>query len=64
MDIKRLPKTEFAAAVAQIAGERNIDVQLILDSIELGLISAYRRDQKEHGIIVPEEQQFEVELAP
>lgn len=64
MDIKRLPKTEFAAAVAQIAGERNIDVQLILDSIELGLISAYKRDQKEHGLIVPEEQQFEVELAP
>lgn len=64
MDIKRLPKTEFAAAVAQIAGERNIDVQLILDSIELGLISAYKRDQKEHGIIVPEEQQFEVELVP
>jgi len=64
MDIKRLPKTEFAAAVAQIAGERNIDVQSIIDSIELGLISAYKRDQKEHGIIVPEDAKFEVELAP
>lgn len=64
MDIKKLPKTEFAAAVAQIAGERNIDVQLILDSIELGLISAYKRDQKEHGVIVPEEDVFEVELTP
>ena len=40
MDLKKLPKTEFAAAVAQIAGERNIDVQSILDSIEFGLISA------------------------
>jgi N utilization substance protein A len=64
MDLKKLPKTEFAAAVAQIAGERNIDVQSILDSIEMGLISAYKRDQKEHGVIVPEEDQFTAELAP
>jgi len=63
MDLKRLPKTEFAAAVAQIAGERNIEVQPILDSIELGLISAYKRDQKEKGIEVPEEQEFTVELS-
>lgn len=64
MDLKKLPKTEFAAAVAQIAGERNIDVQSILDSIELGLISAYKRDQKEHEIEVPEDAEFAVELAP
>lgn len=64
MDIKRLPKTEFAAAVAQIAGERNIDPQEIIDAIEQGLISAYKRDQKEHGIIVDEESIFEVDLAP
>ncbi len=64
MDLKKLPKTEFAAAVAQIAGERNIDVQSILDSIEFGLISAYKRDQKEHEIEVPEDAQFTVELAP
>jgi len=64
MDIKRLPKTEFAAAVAQIAGERNINPQEIIDAIEQGLISAYKRDQKEHGVIVPEEAVFEVDLAP
>lgn len=64
MDIKKLPKTEFAAAVAQIAGERNIDPQEILDAIEQGLVSAYKRDQKEHGIIVNEEAVFEVEIAP
>ena len=64
MDLKRLPKTEFAAAVAQIAGERNIDVQSILDSIELGLVFAYKRDQKEHGVVIPEEDVFEVELSP
>lgn len=64
MDIKKLPKTEFAAAVAQIAGERDIDVQDILDSIEIGLISAFKRDQKEHGVVIPDEDIFEVELAP
>lgn len=64
MDLKKLPKTEFAVAVAQIAGERNIDVQSILDSIEMGLISAYKRDQKEHGVIIADEEQFTVELAP
>ena len=64
MDLRKLPKTEFAAAVAQIAGERNIDIQSILDSIEFGLISAYKRDQKEHGIEVPEEIEFTVELSP
>jgi putative IMPACT (imprinted ancient) family translation regulator len=42
MDIKKLPKTEFASAVAQIAGEKHIEVQEILDSIEAGLISAYK----------------------
>ena len=64
MDLKKLPKTEFAAAVAQIAGERNIDVQSILDSIEFGLISAYKRDQKEHDVIVSDEDVFAVELTP
>jgi len=63
MDIKKLPKTEFAQAVAQIAGERNIDVQLIIDSIEAGLISAYKRDQKERGKEVAEDVQLEVELS-
>ncbi len=64
MDIKRLPKTEFAASVAQIAGERNIGVQEILDAIELGLVSAYKRDQKEHGIMIPEENVYEVDISP
>ena len=64
MDIKRLPKTEFASAVAQMAGEHNIDPQEILNAIEMGLISAYKRDQKEHGVIVPEENVYEVEITP
>lgn len=64
MDIKKLPKTEFAAAVAQIAGEKNIDPQEIIDAIEQGLISAYKRDQREHGNIIDDDAVFEVEITP
>lgn len=64
MDIKKLPKTEFAAAVAQIAGERDLDPQEILDAIEQGLISAYKRDQKEHGVIIADDVIFEVDITP
>ena len=62
MDIETT-KTEFAAAVAQIAGERNIDPQEILDAIEAGLASAYRRDQKNVALLSLK-MLFEVELAP
>lgn len=64
MDLKNLPKTEFAAAVAQIAGERGVDPQAVVSSIELALVAAYKRDAKEHGTEVPEEQVFAVELNP
>ncbi|MBU1130053.1 transcription termination factor NusA [Patescibacteria group bacterium] len=64
MDLRKLPKTEFASAVAQIAGERNIDAQSILDSIELGLISAYKKDQKDKGDLIEDTVNFEVELSP
>ncbi|RLC35536.1 transcription termination factor NusA [Candidatus Shapirobacteria bacterium] len=64
MDLRQLPKTEFASAVAQIAGERNIDPQSILDSIELGLISAYKKVQRDKGQEVDEEAKFEVDLSP
>ena len=63
MDLKKLPKTEFAVSIAQLAGERGIPAEDILNIIEQGLISAYKRDQKEHGIIIDEADQFEVELS-
>lgn len=62
MDLKKLPKTEFSAAIAQIAGERKIDAQLILDSIEDGLIAAYKRDQKEKNLEISEDSVFMVDL--
>ncbi len=63
MDYKKLPKTEFASAIIQIAYERKLaDPQVILDSIEAGLVAAYKRDQKEKGIDISDESVFTVDL--
>src|SRR5574344_953681 len=52
MDLKKLPKTEFAAAVAQLAVLSNFDVQSILNSLAFGRIAAQTAkqviDQKIH----------------
>lgn len=64
MDIRKLPRTEFALSIAQLAGERSIDPQDILNLIEQGIISAFKRDQREKDIIVDDEAVFEVELSP
>lgn len=44
-----IARTEFAAAIAQIAGERNISVETIIRSIEEAIVAAFR---KENGIPV------------
>jgi len=62
MDLKNLPRTEFASAVAQIAGERGIDPSSVLQSIEMALVAAYKRDAKERGLEIEEEQIFEIKL--
>ena len=39
----KVARTEFAAAIAQIASERNIAVESILEGIRQALVSAYRK---------------------
>lgn len=39
-----IPRTEFAAALAQVAAERGIDPNQVLESIKLAVITAYRKD--------------------
>jgi N utilization substance protein A len=56
--------TEFNAALNQVATERGIPVSAVIDSIKLALVSAYRKDRKEHGEEIEEEQEIEVELDP
>jgi N utilization substance protein A len=64
IDLKKIPKTEFAAAVAQIAGERNIDADVVINSVEDAILAAFKRDAKEKGIEIDEEKEYEVELDP
>lgn len=39
-----MPRTEFAAALAQVAAERGIDPSAVLESIKLAVITAYKKD--------------------
>lgn len=53
--------TEFNAAVNQIATERGISVESVIESIEMALVSAYRKD---YGEDLPEETEVEAQLDP
>jgi len=39
-----IPRTEFAAALSQVASEHGIDPSSVLESIELAIITAYKKD--------------------
>lgn len=39
-----IPRTEFAAALAQVAAERGIDPSQVIESIKLAIITAYKKD--------------------
>ncbi|MGB9911448.1 MAG: transcription termination factor NusA [Microgenomates group bacterium] len=38
------PKTEFAAALQQICAERNLEVEVVLETISEAMLAAYKRD--------------------
>lgn len=59
-----LPRTEFATALAQIAAERGIDKEIVLETIKSAILAAYRRDARERGLDVGEEEEFEVTMDP
>lgn len=54
-----IPRTEFAAALAQVAAERGIDPSQVLESIKLAIITAYKKD---YG--GKENHEYEVEINP
>lgn len=57
----RIARSEFASALAQVAHERGIDVELILDSIKTALIAAFRKDYPQD---FNAEWVYEVEIDP
>jgi transcription termination/antitermination protein NusA len=55
--------TEFSAALNQVATERGISVDSVLESIQIALASAYKRDRRDAGEEVDIEE-IEVDLNP
>lgn len=55
------PRTEFAQALRAIASERNLDADIIMETIKDAIVAAYRRDARERGEDT-EEMEFEVEM--
>ncbi len=64
IDLKKIPKTEFAAAVAQIAGERNINTEVVIASVQEAVLAAFKRDMREMNQEVKEEGEYRIELDP
>ena len=64
IDLKRIPKTEFAVAVAQIAGERGIDPKVVIESVEAAILAAFKRDARERGAELSQEGEYRVRLDP
>jgi transcription termination/antitermination protein NusA len=54
------PRTDFTVALAQIAAERGIDPNVVIDTLKQAMVAAYKRDAREHGTEIAEEEQFEV----
>jgi transcription termination/antitermination protein NusA len=54
------PRTDFTVALAQIAAERGIDPAVVIDTLKQAMVAAYKRDAREHGTEITEEEQFEV----
>ncbi len=59
---RKLPKTEFAAAVAQIAGERKIDPETVIESVRSALVAAFKKDARDKGEEIDEESEYTVNL--
>ncbi|MDO8503684.1 MAG: transcription termination factor NusA [bacterium] len=51
-----LARTEFSSALNAIANERGLDPSIILDTIKQAIVAAYKRDARERGEIVDEEE--------
>ena len=57
------PRTEFAQALKAITTERGLDPEVIIDTIEQAIVAAYKRDARDKGEDV-EENEFEVDINP
>jgi len=57
------PRTEFSQALRALATERELDADVILETIKQAIIAAYKKDAKEQGVEV-EEFEYDAEINP
>lgn len=48
-------RTEFAAALNQLASEKGVEVQVVIDAIQQAALAAYRKDLSLRGESIPED---------
>lgn len=63
MRIMKQSRSEFALALSQVAIERGIAPEMVLDSIKQAIVAAYKKDAKELGQL-KEDWEYEVEIEP
>lgn len=58
-------RTEFAAALNQIASEKGVEVQVVLDAIKMAALAAYKKDLMLRNEPIPEDfEEFTSEVDP
>lgn len=58
-------RTEFAAALNQLASEKGVDVNVVLDAIKMAALAAYRKDLSLRGEEIPEDiEELQAEIDP
>jgi N utilization substance protein A len=61
---KLIARTEFASALNQLATERGISVEAIIESIKSAILAAYKKELTETGQEVKEDYEFSAHLDP
>lgn len=57
-----IQRSEFALALNQVANERGIDPEIVLDAVRNAILAAYRKDHPEAVLIEGEEEKYSVSL--
>src|SRR3990167_7968065 len=58
-------RTEFAAALNQIASEKGVEVEVVLDAIRQAALAAYKKDLTLRNEVIPEDfEQFTSKVDP
>ena len=57
-----IQRSEFALALNQVANERGIDPEIVLDAVKNAILAAYRKDHPDAVLAEGEEEKYSVSL--